>query len=237
MWQRPNPAPRILRPVQEADTKHRNRTYRVLDAGCGGGHSILDLPENALIIGMDESELALERNTVIDEGIVGDLQSYPLERDSFDEIICWDVLEHIPAPDKAFANLAQALKPGGRLTIGVPNLISAKGLITKFTPLRFHVWVYKRFFPRVKHAGEPGYGPWKTYLRWSIRPAGLAGLARRHGLVVETNSIYVPRALKPFWERHRLVMFACRVLVPFRDPRLTECKFVARKPERPGLER
>jgi SAM-dependent methyltransferase len=203
--------------------------YRVLDAGCGGGRSVLELPAHAHVVGMDTSAVALERNELIDETIVGDLQSYPLEPESFDEVVCWDVLEHLPRPDQAFANFAQALKPGGRLTIGVPNILSAKGLVTKFTPLRFHTWIYRFVFRSFSHAGQEGYGPWKTYLRWSIRPRGLDRLAGQHHLQVLDNQVYGARSLDRFMDRP-LIRIACRIVWPFADPRLTEVRFVARKP-------
>jgi SAM-dependent methyltransferase len=206
--------------------------YRVLDAGCGRGHVVLDLPPNAHIVGIDVSQLALERNAMLNEAIVGDLQTYPLETNSFDEIVCWDVLEHLPRPDRAFANLAQALKPGGVLTIGVPNLLSAKGLITKFTPLRFHAWVYRHVFRSFQHAGEPGYGPWKTYLRWTIRPRGLDRMAAESRLEVDSNTVYAAASLRTMMDR-RMIRLACRIVWPFGDPRLTECRFVARKPLSP----
>jgi SAM-dependent methyltransferase len=206
------------------------QVYRVLDAGCGGGRSVLELPPNAHVVGMDTSAVALERNELIDEAIVGDLQRYPLDPDSFDEVVCWDVLEHLPEPEQAFANFARALKPGGRLTIGVPNLLSAKGLVTKFTPLRFHTWIYRFVFRSFSHTGEDGYGPWKTYLRWSIRPRGLAQLAERHQLEIVTNEVYGAPSLDRFMDRP-LIRIACRIVWPFADPRLTEVRFVARKPQ------
>lgn len=207
-------------------------TYRVLDAGCGSGHEIIDIPRGAHVVGIDNSAQALSRNELVDEKIVGDLQSYPLPPASFDEVLCWDVLEHLPQPDRAFRNMAQSLKPGGRMTIGVPNVLAAKGLITKFTPHWFHVWVYRRYFPNNKNAGKPGYGPWPTFLRFSIAPRGLRKMAREEGLEVERLRIYEGRPLKPFWDRHRLIRWACRVIWPFSDPRLTEVEFVARRKDR-----
>lgn len=213
-----------------SDPSSQPDVYRVLDAGCGAGHAIIDLPANARVVGIDSSAAALSRNRLVDEAIVGDIQTCPVEPSSFDEIVCWDVLEHLPHPDRAFGNLARGLKPGGKLTLGVPNLLSAKGLITRFTPLGFHVWFYRRFFPTATHIGQEGSGPWKTHLRWTIRPHGLVKLAARHGLEVESLTTYEGASLRSFWNRHRTIRLLCRIVWPFADPRLTECKFVARKP-------
>jgi SAM-dependent methyltransferase len=206
---------------------HESGQYRVLDAGCGAGREIA-LPAGAHLVGIDMSALALERNPFIAERIVGDVQSHPLEPSSFDEIVSWYVFEHLPRPELAFRNLARALKPGGALRITVPNLLSAKGLTTRLTPLWFHRLAYRVLFPGFDRSRHEG--PFKTYLRWSVRPRGLASLASRHGLEIERLQLYAPEGLESFWDEHPLIRVLCRVLWPFSDPRLTECELIARRP-------
>jgi SAM-dependent methyltransferase len=46
----------------------------------------------------------------------------PFEPSSFDTVLLSDVLEHIPAPDKLFGQIAGMLRPGGSLIVGVPFL-------------------------------------------------------------------------------------------------------------------
>jgi SAM-dependent methyltransferase len=153
---------------------------RVLDAGCGFRLPI-DLPDGAYVVGIDVSADALARNDQLDEAIVGDLQDYPLPAEDFDVVVCWWVLEHLRRPDRAIANMARALRPGGLLIVAVPRLWSLKGLVTKLTPHRFHVWAYRRLL-RFEHAGEPGAGPFRTYLRRDIEPRRLESSARANGL-------------------------------------------------------
>src|SRR5439155_1728066 len=79
----------------------------------------------------------------VDEKILGDIQTYPLPND-LDAVVCWDVLEHLPEPDRALRNFFQAVKPGGVIVVKSPNTRSLKALVTKLTPLRFHTWYYRR---------------------------------------------------------------------------------------------
>jgi 2-polyprenyl-3-methyl-5-hydroxy-6-metoxy-1,4-benzoquinol methylase len=93
------------------------RQQRVLDAGCGRnlhlGYPGLDL-RSAYVTGIDISQSALDQNENVDVKILGDLQTYPLEREAFDVVICQDVLEHLPRPNEALANMARALRPEAR---------------------------------------------------------------------------------------------------------------------------
>jgi SAM-dependent methyltransferase len=53
--------------------------------------------------------------------IVGDLQHCPhVPSDSYDVIVCTQVLEHVPNPFLAAAELGRILKPGGLLLLTVP---------------------------------------------------------------------------------------------------------------------
>ena len=175
---------------------------RVLDAGCG--YSIhLELPDHVELTGLDISPQVLEKHEGLDAKIVGDVETYPLPGATYDVVLCWNVLEHLPHPRVAVANLAQTLKPGGLLIVGVPNMWSLKGLVTKLTPHRFHVWVYRRILGH-DEAGTPEFGPYPTYLRRDISPTRLAELARTTRLdVVYARSYAVPlglpRALGAAW--------------------------------------
>ncbi len=175
---------------------------RVLDAGCG--YSIhLELPDGVELTGLDISPEVLEKHERLDARIVGDVETYPLPSATYDVVLCWNVLEHLRHPRAAVANLGQTLKPGGLLIVGVPNLWSLKGLVTKLTPHRFHVWVYRRILG-YQEAGTPEFGPYPTYLRRDISPARLAELARTTRLdVVYARSYEVPlglpRALAAAW--------------------------------------
>ncbi|MBI1833781.1 MAG: methyltransferase domain-containing protein [Candidatus Andersenbacteria bacterium] len=53
---------------------------------------------------------------------VADIQALPFESASFDTVLCVEVLEHVPYPAKALAELYRVLRPGGYIVITVPHL-------------------------------------------------------------------------------------------------------------------
>jgi ubiquinone/menaquinone biosynthesis C-methylase UbiE len=52
--------------------------------------------------------------------IVSDITAIPRENNSFDAIMCIEVLEHIPEPTKALAEFSRLLNKGGALVVTVP---------------------------------------------------------------------------------------------------------------------
>lgn len=154
--------------------RERN-SIKLLEAGCGS-LSYFKFSAPVTSTGIDISREQLDRNQVIQDKIQGDLQTYPLPKDTFDVVVCWDVIEHLPRPREALQNLFQTTKPDGYLILGFPNLASFKGLLTKFTPLWFHEAFY-RFMKYESH-------PFKTYLRFAILPGRVIAFARENGLEV-----------------------------------------------------
>jgi 2-polyprenyl-3-methyl-5-hydroxy-6-metoxy-1,4-benzoquinol methylase len=204
---------------------------RVLDAGCGRQIKHRLWPD-AYVVGIDVDEDALALNHEVDEKIVGDVQTYLLPPASYDAITCFDVLEHLPHPEQALANLARALRPGGTLHIGIPNLDSPKAIATKVTPHWFHVWFYRRIVGD-RLAGMPGHGPYKTYLRRSLRPAKLGKAARSVGLELESVELLEAPFFTAFWRRRRRTWAVIRAVwhvLGLGDPALSECVAVMRKP-------
>ena len=191
---------------------------QVLDAGCGGGDFYADFP-NAHVVGIDLDADALARNDKIDEQIVGDILSYPFESDSFDVILCQDVLEHLQDPTTAVRNFARWVKPGGRIILGYPNVMSLKGMVTKFTPHAFHLWFYRQILGS-RLAGTPGYGPYRTHLRFAISPRNIRKLANEVRLDVETIELRPG----PFVARSRLLHPLMRLI-----QQRSECHVVLRK--------
>jgi SAM-dependent methyltransferase len=51
----------------------------------------------------------------------GDAQRLPFPAASFDRVLCSEVLEHVPDPARAAAELARVLKPDGLLAVSVPT--------------------------------------------------------------------------------------------------------------------
>jgi SAM-dependent methyltransferase len=179
---------------------------RVLEAGCGSS-SHVPLPGRPHVTGIDVSEAQLLRNPLLDESILGDIQSYPLSEGAYDVVVCWDVLEHLRQPTSALRNLVCALRPGAVLILAVPNILSAKGLLTACTPFRFHVWSRRVLF-REATAGMHGYGPYPTNFRFAITRRSLRSFARERGLTVVFECMYESRMHMEFKKRHRILSTA-----------------------------
>lgn len=170
---------------------------RVLDAGCGARRYI-DFGNRAHVVGLDLSAADLRRNHALDERIVGDVETFPLESESFDIVICWDVLEHLRHPLRALDNLRRALRMGGLLVLAGPNALSLKGLSTWLTPYWFHRLGY-----HLLARGEYER-PFKTYRRFSATPTGILAWASRSSLRLEHGASYESWLQRGFRERLRL---------------------------------
>lgn len=98
----------------------------VLDVGCGEGASAEALRAHGATrlsgIELSSAFADLARHNY-DEVVVGSVEGYPLpwQPESFDVILCYDVLEHLYDPWLALERLRALLKPNGRLHISVPN--------------------------------------------------------------------------------------------------------------------
>jgi len=191
----------IVNPVRElvAGLSAGGRSIRVLDAGCGSGRMtevVIPMRLSNYIVGVDISRDGLDKNNVVKEKIVADIQSYHLKPRDFDLILCYDVLEHLPRPEKALANFVRGINDGGLIVIAAPVVKSVKSLITKLTPYWSHVLAY-RYLVGNKDAGKPGHGPFPTFLRWSISPDRLRRFATDSGLKVE----YFHQYHAPMWDQ------------------------------------
>jgi SAM-dependent methyltransferase len=180
----------------------RGRRLTVLEAGCGSG-SHLRFGEDAHIVGIDISAEQLERNPLLHERILGDLETYPLPRDTFDVIVCWDVLEHLRHPERALDNFLAALAAGGIIVLAMPHVYSVKGMLTKLSPHWFHVLIYRYIF-RIPTAGQPGSVPFPTYLRLAIAPENVKRFAARHGLTVAYFALYESGYFREYRTKARL---------------------------------
>jgi len=101
---------------------------RVMEVGCGGGGT-LDWLKNSgrahWTAGIElSSEAAVVAKSRVDEVHCGDvdclLAEFPAE--SFDLILCLDVLEHLVDPWTTLKKLHGLLRPGGRIISSLPNI-------------------------------------------------------------------------------------------------------------------
>jgi SAM-dependent methyltransferase len=143
---------------------------RVLDLGCARGEQSILLAEHGFeVVGADNDPALLETflETAAARGVRVtawhlDIQRGLPERETFDGVVCTEVLEHVPDYRRAMNEIAQALKPGGRACISVPT--AGPELL------------YRRLHPR--------YAEYSTHVNVFRRRRLLAEL-RRAGLLVE----------------------------------------------------
>jgi ubiquinone/menaquinone biosynthesis C-methylase UbiE len=226
---------RKLQSVVEGVRSREPRPLRVLDAGCGSRGQV-EFGTDAHVVGIDISQEQLDRNTAVDEKVLGSIETYRLPDADFDIVICWNVLEHLPHPDRALTNLMRSVRPNGLIILRFPNVASLKGLITKFTPHAVHIWVLKHVLGK-RRAGKEGRGPFPTFLRSSIAPDSIRRFAARGGFSTAHLNMFEGRQQRtirrklgivgPVWEfLKRFIRLATFNRV---SPDLTECTLVLRK--------
>lgn len=96
------------------------------------------------VVGIDLDERVLE-NPWLDESYVGDATSTPFADNTFDIIICDNVMEHIAEPAAFVSEVRRILKPGGIFMGKTPNKFHYMPLIARFTPTSFH-----RFYNKLR---------------------------------------------------------------------------------------
>jgi 2-polyprenyl-3-methyl-5-hydroxy-6-metoxy-1,4-benzoquinol methylase len=101
---------------------------RVLDVGCSLGDTGLWLKEQKLaayVAGVDVDEKAIESaRRKLDSAVLCNVEEaeLPFEKESFDLILCLDVLEHLRDPWVGLRRIREYLKPGGVLVTSIPNV-------------------------------------------------------------------------------------------------------------------
>lgn len=185
-----------------AEACGRQPAPRVLEAGCGA-RSHVDLPLGARVVGVDRSRAQLRRNDGIAARVEGDVTQLPLASASVDVVVSWDVLEHVDDPAQALTEYRRVLRQHGIIVLGLPHVLSLKGLLTRLTPWPVHVWVYRRVLGDPT-AGTDASDQFPTTMRLRLRPAGLRRLARSLGLEVRLLEAYEGPVPRHFRRRHPL---------------------------------
>ena len=178
----------------------------ILDVGCGTGEitaRLAGLYPRASLVGVDLIERHLELARSRCAGLAGrvafrkaDAFALPFADTAFDLVVCRHVLQAVPRPHEAIAEMVRVLRPGGRLHL----LVEDYGMI-HMHPTRLNVdrfWVdgppaYGAAVGTDLHIGRTAYGRLK-----SLRVEDIS----QHYVVVDT--LRVPReTFAAIWEAWR----------------------------------
>lgn len=88
--------------------------------------------------------------------------------------------------------------------LAAPNLYSLKGLVTKYTPHWFHLFVYKFVYGN-PNAGKPGVGPFPTFLKREIAPGELRRFMAQNGLQDEFMQLYESAMVRGLKSKSRVL--------------------------------
>ena len=138
---------------------------RILTLGGGDARDLWFVAQRATVINADYAQSGLQQGK--SRGVLGvnlDFNLHatlPFAENSFDVVVCKDILEHVLSPLEILQEAARILKPDGKIIISVPNhfyfpmrlrLLLGRGILWRTTlcehASRFHEWDYMhvRFF-------------------------------------------------------------------------------------------
>jgi SAM-dependent methyltransferase len=139
---------------------------RVLDLGCGVGHSFHELAPRETV-GVDRSAEALagqERETY-----VADMRALPFPDGSFASVLSVHAIEHVPDAARVLREVVRVLEPGGtaifvtpnRLEFARPYEIIDPYHYVEYDPVELHS-LCAPFFERVEVIGLTGSPRWRS---------------------------------------------------------------------------
>lgn len=119
-----------------------------LDLGCGIGFFSRILKEKGwtvLGIDIDQEAIELAKGTCSRDATisfqVGDVEEFVHSSgDTFDLILCLEVIEHLNGYEKLMADIVRLLAPGGILIVSTPNRWSLEGLVGYYWGEKMRKW-------------------------------------------------------------------------------------------------
>jgi ubiquinone/menaquinone biosynthesis C-methylase UbiE len=175
----------FARIVEElGDTAGKN----ILDLGCGYCYHTQRLAASGLsIIAADFSESALvrARETLAKAGLEhrvelrqADATKLPFPDASFDNVLIWGVLMHIPEAEKALLQAARVLKPGGKLVLAENNAHSLDVVFVERLINFIKLMIGRK--PHERHRARLGIEEWQRAETGGlmVRKTDMAALAK-----------------------------------------------------------
>lgn len=128
--------------LREAVLERLRPDMEILDLGAGAGR-VKQMNFRGLarhVTGID-ADPRVRQNPFLDEAFEGIADQLPFASDSFDLVVCDNVLEHLENPEGVLREVARVLKPGGVFLAKTPNRTHYMTLIARLTPIGFHRFV------------------------------------------------------------------------------------------------
>jgi ubiquinone/menaquinone biosynthesis C-methylase UbiE len=100
---------------------------------------------------------------------MADGMKLPFPSSLFDLVVSKTVIEHMLNPSLLFKEAYRVLKPGGVFVWATSNLNSLPILVSRYTPLIVHKWVYRQIFKKSKKS--IAFDQFPTYYRANTRKA------------------------------------------------------------------
>ncbi len=114
-----------------------DRNGTVLDIGCGSSRILEALPG---AVGLDLSRKKLRYRRMLGNHLVcASLERLPVRDAAFDQVICSEVIEHVPSDERIFSEFNRVLRSRGTLILGTPDYAKWQW--------RFVEWVYGKVMP------------------------------------------------------------------------------------------
>jgi SAM-dependent methyltransferase len=111
-------------------------------------------PYRALLEGKIHRYVAIDLCKTPLIGVVARAEQIPFTSAQFDLVICTQVLEYVPNPRAAIAEIHRVLRPGGRLLLSVPSIFPSDSDQDGWRFLPASLRILLRSFERIEIASE-----------------------------------------------------------------------------------
>ena len=132
-----------------------NGNTTALEIGCGTGpisRALLELDAVSSVTGIDPSPVFISYANKLSEAlsnitfVTGDARNLDFQDESFDLVMFYTTLCHVPSPEVALAEAVRVLRPGGTLAIFDGDYTTATVATSEFDPLQTAVDMMTRNF-------------------------------------------------------------------------------------------
>lgn len=175
------------------------RSGTLLDVGCGSCVLAADFVARGFDYwGVDAAYRMVERGRAALEAVNGracaaDTTGLPFPDASFDAVVCLGVIDRVPDPDRAAAEMARVVKPGG---------VILTSFLNRWSP--YYAWRLGVFYPAVRMArsalaaaGRRSAAPGLATRAWRFRPRSVERLFADPDLSLVATSYYNYNVLLP----------------------------------------